>query len=492
MLTTLFLFEKRAFLSVYCRKFSTKPMQNHAKTAQICASFSKFSAQSTNFATEQETKRTAKSGKRSLSRKAPKRIGRLGQIEDMRAKLRLDRRRAKADGTYPIIMYYNFKGRSVVEPTGWSVWLEQWDDEMREVVHHPEARMLNAMLHERIVSLEEALIRLQYEGALDDIDSVSEVRQVVGEYLGLTVRKIAKRIPNGGFWATFEEFAESRPAESTRETYRHTMRRIQAFDKRCEELRWEDVDIAWLRRFESFLAKTSRSANGRAILLRNIRAVFNYAIDDERTTLYPFRRFKIRTEQTRKRALTVEELREIIQLDLPEDLALHRDVFLLSFCLIGINMVDLSQLTEVKRGRVEYKRAKTGRLYSIKVEPETERLLKRLKGRKLLVGVFEGYKNYKDYIGHCNDALKKLGRVHIGKQGRRTFEPICDELTTYWARHTWATLASRLDIPKDTIRRALGHADNSVTDIYIDFDDSKIDEANRKVLDYVFGGIANW
>lgn len=410
----------------------------------------------------------------------------------MRAKLRLDRRRAKADGTYPIIMYYNFKGRSVVEPTGWSVFLEQWDDEMREVVHHPEARMLNAMLHERIVSLEEALIRLQYEGALDDVESVSEVRQVVGEYLGLTVRKIAKKIPNGGFWATFNEFAESRPAEGTKEIYRQTMRRIQAFDKRCEELTWEDVDIAWLKRFEAFLAKTSRSANGRAILLRNIRAVFNYAIDEERTTLYPFRRFKIRTEQTRKRALTVEELREIVQLDLPADLAVHRDVFLLSFCLIGINMVDLSQLTEVKRGRIEYKRAKTGRLYSIKVWPEAARLLKRLKGQKLLVGVFENYAYYKDYIGHCNDALKKLGRVHIGKQGRRTFEPICDELTTYWARHTWATLASRLDIPKDTIRRALGHADNSVTDIYIDFDDSKIDEANRKVLDYVFGGIDKW
>lgn len=410
----------------------------------------------------------------------------------MRARLRLDRRRAKTDGTYPIIMYYNFKGRSVVEPTGWSVFLEQWDDEMREVVHHPEARMLNAMLHERIVSLEEALIRLQYEGVLDDIESVSEVRQVVGEYLGLTVRKIAKRIPSGGFWATFEEFAESRPADGTKGLYKQTMRRIEAFDKRCEELTWEEVDVGWLKRFEAFLAKTSRSANGRAIPLRNIRAVFNFAIDEERTTLYPFRRFKIRTEQTRKRALTVEELREIVQLDLPEDLALHRDVFLLSFCLIGINMVDLSRLTEVKRGRVEYKRAKTGRLYSIKVEPETKKLLARLKGQKLLVGVFEKYKTYKDYIAHCNDALKKLGRVHIGKQGRRTFEPICDELTTYWARHTWATLASRIDIPKDTIRRALGHADNSVTDIYIDFDDSKIDEANRKVLDYVFGGIKKW
>ena len=63
-----------------------------------------------------------------------------------------------------------------------------------------------------------------------------------------------------------------------------------------------------------------------------------------------------------------------------------------------------------------------------------------------------------------------------------------EELTTYWARHTWATIASELDIPKDTIAAALGHGGNSVTDIYIDFDLKKVDEANRKVLDYVLYG----
>ena len=58
-------------------------------------------------------------------------------------------------------------------------------------------------------------------------------------------------------------------------------------------------------------------------------------------------------------------------------------------------------------------------------------------------------------------------------------------LTTYWARHTWATIASELDIPKETIAAALGHGGNSVTDIYINFDKKKIDVANRKVIDYV-------
>ena len=58
-------------------------------------------------------------------------------------------------------------------------------------------------------------------------------------------------------------------------------------------------------------------------------------------------------------------------------------------------------------------------------------------------------------------------------------------MISHWARHTWATIASYLDIPKETIAQALGHGGNTVTDVYIDFDRRKIDEANRKVLDYV-------
>ena len=62
-------------------------------------------------------------------------------------------------------------------------------------------------------------------------------------------------------------------------------------------------------------------------------------------------------------------------------------------------------------------------------------------------------------------------------------------MTTYWARHTWATIAAvDLDIPKDTIAHALGHGNNTVTDIYIDFDQRKVDKANRRVLDWVLYG----
>ena len=76
----------------------------------------------------------------------------------------------------------------------------------------------------------------------------------------------------------------------------------------------------------------------------------------------------------------------------------------------------------------------------------------------------------------------------VGKRGAKTVVPLFPKLTTYWARHTWPTIAASLDIPKETIAAALGHGGNTVTDIYIDFDRRKVDEANRKVMDWVLYG----
>lgn len=95
------------------------------------------------------------------------------------------------------------------------------------------------------------------------------------------------------------------------------------------------------------------------------------------------------------------------------------------------------------------------------------------------------YNNYKDFTHRLNLNLKRIGPVEIGKKGKKEIKPLFPDLSTYYARHTWATIAAKLEIPKETIAAALGHGGNSVTDIYINFDQKKIDEANRKVLKYI-------
>lgn len=292
--------------------------------------------------------------------------------------------------------------------------------------------------------------------------------------------------PKGCFVDIFEEFADNHK-ESTKELYYYSLRRIEQFDKYIATRSIDEIGIPWLTRFESWLAQTN-SKNARNILLRNIRAVFNYALDCEYTTNYPFRRFKIRPEATRKRAMTVEQLRSLAVYPVEDYQVFYRDMFVLMFCLIGINVVDLYSLGGIVDGRVEYRRAKTHRLYSIKVEPEAQAIIDKYHGTKNLLCIADRWTTHSQFGKQMNKALKRMGEMQrVGRGGKKVFEPIVTGLTTYWARHTWATIAASLDIPKETIAHALGHGNDTVTDIYIDFDKRKVDEANRKVLDYVFG-----
>lgn len=76
----------------------------------------------------------------------------------------------------------------------------------------------------------------------------------------------------------------------------------------------------------------------------------------------------------------------------------------------------------------------------------------------------------------------------VGRGGKKIITPLFPDLSAYWARHSWATIAYSLDVPKETISEALGHEIGSrITSIYIAFDRRKVDAANRKVIDYVLG-----
>jgi len=149
---------------------------------------------------------------------------------------------------------------------------------------------------------------------------------------------------------------------------------------------------------------------------------------------------------------------------------------MLSFYLIGINQIDLAYLTKdnIKAGRLEYQRRKTGKHYSIKIEPEARKLIKKLRGDKYLVCLLERYVDYQSSIENMNKGLKKASKkAELDKQ-----------VSTYYCRHSWATIASKLDIPKETISAALGHEIGSdTTAIYIEYDMNKVDQANRKVID---------
>ena len=104
------------------------------------------------------------------------------------------------------------------------------------------------------------------------------------------------------------------------------------------ELRFSDITVKFLRDLELYLNDNGSSINNTSLHMRNIRSVFNMAIDDEviELNLYPFRKYKIKKEKTVKRNLTIEELRQFKNIEIPGVPGLSRDVFMLSFYLIGV------------------------------------------------------------------------------------------------------------------------------------------------------------
>lgn len=398
-------------------------------------------------------------------------------------KFYLDTRAVKNGQPAPLKLAITKKGDTAMLSLNVRLLPSQWDKTTSKIVNHPNKLFLNTFINRRKLDVDMEILRLIESGDACKMRA-KDIKNAVDQKLTNV------EVPQNDelFAVRFRYFAGAK-GESTKGIYMHTYRRMLAFDEGLEGRTFDEINKEWLTAFETYLAQTSPSKNARNVHLRNIRAVFNDAIDDEITTCYPFRKFKIRPVATPKRSLSVEQLRELFAYPVEDYAEKYLDMFKLIFFLIGINIVDLCRLKEVTTdGRIEFHRAKTGRLYSIKVEPEAAQIILRYRGNGQLLNILDTYKSHKDYLKHLNRGLQSIGTLTVGKRGAKSVRPLFPQLTTYWARHSWATIAASLDIPKETIAAALGHGGNTVTDIYIDFDRRKIDEANRRVIDWVLYG----
>lgn len=403
--------------------------------------------------------------------------------------------RGVADGCpAPLKLDFAHKYKHAQLAVGVRVLPSQWDAKAQKVRGSMSDESTNLFLLQTMARVSEIILKLTNAGDLVGLSAVEVKNRVASELR-----------PDAGadnlFLARFRSYASLCKSQRTREIYQVTIKKVLTFDSHAESLSFEMVSKDWLSRFEAWLgSKTGGcpSVNARSIHLRNVRAVFNDAIDNCVTAWYPFRTFKVKTEATKKRAVAVEVLRSLFSYPVTWQ-EQYVDAFKLSFCLIGINLVDLLALDadQLVDGRLSYRRSKTGRLYDIKVEPEAAALIEKYHGHLgRLVSWGENRKHYTTFTYQMCRGLKSIGSTvkewqtdELGVYREvEVFRPAFPMLSSYVARHSWATIAASLDVPKDVIAHALGHGGSSVTDIYIDFDLRKVDEANRRVLDWVFYG----
>ncbi|MCR4564544.1 MAG: site-specific integrase [Bacteroidales bacterium] len=389
----------------------------------------------------------------------PPNISTMGKVN-----LILDTRRVKEGGRYPLKFGISFAGQYAYIPTGIDLDQKQWNG--REIVKCEQKALYTQLINYKRMELEKAMIGLECRGVNQAKSSphLKELleRQLSGHYKASTypVRD------------AFEEKMKTLPKDSTRSLYRLTIDRMSEYSD-FNSLRMSDIDYRWLCGFEQYLRGRGNKVNTIGIAMRNIRAVFRHLIKlgDIEADSYPFNKFSVKSEETAKRALLLDQMRAIR--DEPKGpKKRYADIFMLTFYLLGINLIDLLSLREITPdGRIEYRRSKTGKIYSVKVEPEALAIIDRYRGTRHLIDILDRRKEknaHKSFTSRMNKYLKEM----------------IPGISSYWARHSWATIAAELEVPIETIAAALGHnIGNRVTAIYIKFNQQKVDEANRKVID---------
>lgn len=350
----------------------------------------------------------------------------------------LDKRSSKRGDEAPLKISINKQGSSAYINLGVKILPTQWDTSKERIKNRPDKANLQSYIDTQKSTVSNIVLELLKKGELTKL-TATQIKNKVVEIMEPTA------VTANGFYSRFLSYAESRTAKRTKEIYLVTAKRMAEYDAKIKTKTFEDITKDWLSGFDAFLLQSSPSVNGRSIHFRNIRAVFRDAMANEITMSYPFRVFKIKSEPTIKRSLTIDELHRLFSFHGSEKQTMAVDMFKLSLFLIGINVADLCNLTEIGQdGYIHYKRQKTQKLYSIKVEPEALAIIDKYRGRKYLLCILDQYASVHTFTASWGKILQSI----------EGFE----NLTSYWARHTWATIASELDIPVDVISHALGHS----------------------------------
>lgn len=397
----------------------------------------------------------------------------------------LDKRSTVASGGHPVKLGIAAGGSYMYVSLGIYLRESQFDSRggssgMEWVHGHVAAAMYNNRLRNVVLAVEEAVNTTSRSGLR------AAVRACALRAAGMAALEQEEE-DKETLGAAFRTFINMKHAR-TREIYEETQKKIVAYKATCERI--PDIGLEWVRGFESFLRSScGLSVNTTAIHLRNLRAVLNNAVCEGIASPCPFRRFVIKKEETPKRSISAEQLAMLRDWPCEPHQVRYRDIFMLSFYLLGINMVDLcsARKSDIVGDRLEYRRAKTGKLYSVKIQPEAMEIIERYAGKKYLLFVLDDYGDYRDFMYRTNGNLQQIGYAdHGNRYNAKHRKPLFPGITTYWARHSWATIAHRLGVPKDVISMALGHSFGvRVTDVYIDYDSEKVDAANRLVIDHL-------
>lgn len=381
--------------------------------------------------------------------------------------LSMDTRRKRKNGTCPIVFRLSHHRKTIAISTGFAVPPEFWNKKSRDVKKTykgvSSVARLNNLLTKKKTELRDGINVLEENGQLN----------------GLSIKELKYRLTKKSDSICFFEYGKNLIEEmkeanrfGNAQTYIGALGVLKKFHKK-EHLRFEEVTYAYLKRFETAHLKKGNSINGLSTYMRTFRAIYNKAIHQELVSAdsYPFRKYKIKTQPTAKRAISKDKIKRILDLKLEPDSPLFhsRNYFLCSYLMNGISFIDMAflKIDNIVDNRIQYRRQKTARPYDIKITEQLASIMNHyLKDKIKTAFIFpiitrdeiqDQYKDVRWARKRYNKRLKEIAQLC----------EIEENLTSYVSRHSMATNLILNNVPINALSKMLGHRDISTTEIYI-------------------------
>ena len=384
-----------------------------------------------------------------------------------------------SNGEHPLMIRICKDGKKKYQSLGLSIKAEQWDFKTNQ----PKAKCPNRdriilLINEKINEIQKVALDKRIAGkeftATTLIESTTKntTNKTVGEYYLTYIQNLKKesRIRYAGmFEVSYSSFIK--------------------FNKHLD-IPFSDIDVSWLKRYEMWMKEQNLSTSTISTRIRHLRAVFNFAIAEHsiKNDCYPFHTYKVAklNKQTAKRAINKADILKIMNykgFSPMECLAI--DVFIFSYLNAGINFIDIAKLkhSNIIENQLIYNREKTKKLISIPLQAETMDIIAKYQDNEspYIFPILSPF--HQTEIQIANRLHKVLAKVnkYLKEIGEKLELPI--PLTTYVARHSYATVLKRAGVSTSIISESLGHSSERVTQIYLDsFDNEQINDAMKNLL----------
>lgn len=389
-------------------------------------------------------------------------------------------KKSKKKGTCFIQVIHNRKMKTIA--TGMKLEKSEWDASKEHVItskadpHRTrELLLIQKLLDNAVLTLKEIVIRLLTAQSYVTVD------MIVQNYRELDYTKSFFTILQGRV-----DDLKKNGQKRTATNYEGALRMFRNF-RQDRDISPDEINGILMKEFEVYLKGKDNSLNTISYYMRILQAAYNYAVEKcwVKKNVSPFKNVFTGEEKTAKRAVDREVVLELEQLDLKRRpiLDLARDIFMFSLYTCGMTFIDIAHLKKenLKGDILEYKRHKTGQLIQMRL-PECAVIL--IRKYAVIMGDTDylfpllyhpGRKRYCSYDSALrlhNRRLKEISNIM----------ELPEPLTSYVARHTWATLAKYLGIATIIISDAMGHSSEDTTKIYLDkINNTVLDEANNAV-----------